>query len=110
VQWNAKIGLFCDAHCFQLALYHSFHRQQQRQAEDAVLNTRTCCCGAPEAGRSQTHSQLATSCILIKVVGERGAMASYLLHGTLHVTIYQAENIINTERTTGGAPAFFRRV
>jgi hypothetical protein len=37
-------------------------------------------------------------------------MASYLLHGTLHVTIYEAENIINTERTTGGAPAFFRRV
>jgi len=36
-------------------------------------------------------------------------MASYLLHGTLHVTIYEAENIINTERATGGAPAFFRR-
>jgi hypothetical protein len=37
-------------------------------------------------------------------------MATYLLHGTLDATIYQAENLINVERSTGNAPALFRQV
>jgi hypothetical protein len=37
-------------------------------------------------------------------------MAMYLLHGTLDATIYEAENLINVERSTGNAPALFRQV
>ncbi|KAH9575045.1 hypothetical protein CY35_01G091700 [Sphagnum magellanicum] len=36
-------------------------------------------------------------------------MANYLLHGTLHVSIYKAEGLINEDRLTGGAPKFFRQ-
>jgi hypothetical protein len=37
------------------------------------------------------------------------AMAKYLLHGTLFVTIYGGKHIV-TERRTANAPAFFRKV
>ncbi len=37
-------------------------------------------------------------------------MANYLLHGTLHVSIYKAEGLINEDRLTGGAPKLFRQV
>lgn len=37
-------------------------------------------------------------------------MATYLLHGTLVVTIHDAENIVTQERKTGSAPAFFRKI
>lgn len=37
------------------------------------------------------------------------AMAKYLLHGTLHVTIYEGKNIVS-ERKSANAPAFFRKV
>ena len=36
-------------------------------------------------------------------------MATSLLHGTLHVTIYEGRNLVS-DRLTGGAPAFFRKV
>jgi len=37
-------------------------------------------------------------------------MAKYLLHGTLLVTIHDAQNIVNEERKSGKAPSFFRKV
>ncbi|KAL3693922.1 hypothetical protein R1sor_007573 [Riccia sorocarpa] len=37
-------------------------------------------------------------------------MASYLLHGVIHVTIYEADGLIDEERNTGGAPKFFRKL
>jgi len=37
-------------------------------------------------------------------------MASYLLHGVLDVTIYEAENLVNEQRSTGSAPVFLRKV
>ena len=37
-------------------------------------------------------------------------MAKYLLHGTLEVTIYDAENIVNQDRKSGRAPGFLRKV
>ncbi|XP_077212445.1 phospholipase D alpha 1 [Tasmannia lanceolata] len=36
-------------------------------------------------------------------------MAQILLHGTLHVTIFEANSLSNPARTTGGAPKFFRK-
>ncbi|CAM6118209.1 unnamed protein product [Calypogeia fissa] len=35
-------------------------------------------------------------------------MANYLLHGTVDVTIYEAEGLVDEDRKTGRAPAFFR--
>lgn len=40
----------------------------------------------------------------------RDTMANSLLHGTLHVTIYQAENVVTDQRKLGGAPGFVRKV
>lgn len=37
-------------------------------------------------------------------------MTNYLLHGTLHVMIYQAENVVTDQRKLGGAPGFIRKV
>ncbi|KAG6554629.1 hypothetical protein Mapa_003647 [Marchantia paleacea] len=37
-------------------------------------------------------------------------MANYLVHGTLHVTIYEAEGLVDADRTTGGAPVFLRKL
>ncbi|KAJ7565055.1 hypothetical protein O6H91_02G045900 [Diphasiastrum complanatum] len=37
-------------------------------------------------------------------------MALILLHGTLHVTIVQAADLVDEERTTGAAPRFFRKM
>ncbi|KAL5697991.1 phospholipase D [Ranunculus cassubicifolius] len=37
-------------------------------------------------------------------------MALILLHGTLHVTIYEAHKLPNPGRATGGAPKFFRQL
>ena len=37
-------------------------------------------------------------------------MAKYLLHGTLHVSIYEAEHLVTDDRVTGGAPKYFRKV
>ncbi|ERN03744.1 phospholipase D alpha 1 [Amborella trichopoda] len=37
-------------------------------------------------------------------------MAQILLHGTLHVTIYEAESLSNPHRATGGAPKFIRQL
>ena len=37
-------------------------------------------------------------------------MASYLLHGTLHVTIYEAQDVVTDQRKLGGAPGFIRKV
>ena len=39
-----------------------------------------------------------------------GTMANYLLHGTLHVMIYQAENVVTDQRKLGGAPGCVRKV
>ncbi|KAM3212563.1 hypothetical protein ACQJBY_065555 [Aegilops geniculata] len=36
-------------------------------------------------------------------------MAHRLLHGTLHATILEADNLTNPDRATGGAPQIFRR-
>lgn len=35
-------------------------------------------------------------------------MANYLVHGNIHVTIYEAEGLVNEERKTGRAPKFIR--
>ncbi|KAJ7537296.1 hypothetical protein O6H91_11G000100 [Diphasiastrum complanatum] len=37
-------------------------------------------------------------------------MAFILLHGTLHVTICEAADLLNEHRLTGGAPKFFRKM
>ena len=37
-------------------------------------------------------------------------MAQILLHGTLHVTIFEAESLSNPHRASGGAPKFIRKV
>ena len=37
-------------------------------------------------------------------------MANYMLHGTLVVTIHDAENIVTQERKTGSAPFIIRKV
>ncbi|KAI3957829.1 hypothetical protein MKW92_030671 [Papaver armeniacum] len=37
-------------------------------------------------------------------------MAQILLHGTLHVTIFEANSISHPDRKTGGAPKFFRKL
>ncbi|KAF5188000.1 Phospholipase d alpha [Thalictrum thalictroides] len=37
-------------------------------------------------------------------------MAMILLHGTLHVTVFEADSISNPDRATGGAPKFFRKL
>jgi phospholipase D1/2 len=37
-------------------------------------------------------------------------MAQYLLHGTLMVTIYKAQNLVMEKRKSGGAPNFIRKV
>lgn len=37
-------------------------------------------------------------------------MAQILLHGTLHVTIFEADSLSNPHRLTGGAPKIFRKV
>ncbi|KAI5054976.1 hypothetical protein GOP47_0030121 [Adiantum capillus-veneris] len=37
-------------------------------------------------------------------------MALHLLHGTLHVTVLQASNLIDENRKTGRAPKFFRKL
>lgn len=37
-------------------------------------------------------------------------MAKYLLHGTLLVTIHDAQNIVQEERKSGKAPTFFRKL
>ena len=41
---------------------------------------------------------------------EGETMASYLLHGTLHVTIYEAQDVVTDQRKLGGAPGFIRKV
>lgn len=40
----------------------------------------------------------------------KGAMAEYLLHGTLLIKIYGAEEIVTQDRKTGKAPGFIRMV
>lgn len=37
-------------------------------------------------------------------------MAQILLHGTLHVTILEADELAHPGRASGGAPNFFRKV
>lgn len=37
-------------------------------------------------------------------------MALHLLHGTLHCTIFGAEDLVNEFRITGAAPGFLRQV
>lgn len=37
-------------------------------------------------------------------------MAMILLHGTLHATVYEADSLTNPDRSTGGAPKFFRKL
>uniref|UniRef100_A0A0C9RUJ2 Phospholipase D n=1 Tax=Wollemia nobilis TaxID=56998 RepID=A0A0C9RUJ2_9CONI len=37
-------------------------------------------------------------------------MAQMLIHGTLHVTIYEADSLSDKERKTGGAPRLFRKL
>ncbi|PIA42455.1 hypothetical protein AQUCO_02000120v1 [Aquilegia coerulea] len=37
-------------------------------------------------------------------------MAQILLHGSLHVTIFEATSVTNPGRTTGGAPKFLRKL
>eukprot|EP00252_Welwitschia_mirabilis_P027753 TRINITY_DN961_c0_g1_i1.p1 TRINITY_DN961_c0_g1~~TRINITY_DN961_c0_g1_i1.p1 ORF type:complete len:812 (+),score=132.73 TRINITY_DN961_c0_g1_i1:264-2699(+) len=37
-------------------------------------------------------------------------MAQYLMHGTLHLTIYEADSLKDTGRKTGGAPKFIRKL
>ncbi|KAK1264430.1 Phospholipase D alpha 1 [Acorus gramineus] len=37
-------------------------------------------------------------------------MAQILLHGTMHVTIFEADSLSNPNRATGGAPKFFRKL
>eukprot|EP01018_Ginkgo_biloba_P010569 Gb_33341 [translate_table: standard] len=37
-------------------------------------------------------------------------MAQLLVHGTLHVTIFEADSLVDSHRTTGGAPRFFRKL
>lgn len=37
-------------------------------------------------------------------------MANYLVHGCLHVCIYEADGLVDEERSSGGAPLFFRKV
>jgi hypothetical protein len=39
-----------------------------------------------------------------------GAMAKILLHGSLHVTIFEAEEISNSSRPSSQAPGFLRKV
>lgn len=41
---------------------------------------------------------------------EGETMASYLLHGTLNVTIYEAQDVVTDQRKLGGAPGFIRKV
>ncbi|BBN05147.1 phospholipase D1/2 [Marchantia polymorpha subsp. ruderalis] len=37
-------------------------------------------------------------------------MANYLVHGCLHVCIYEADGLVDEERSSGGAPLFFRKL
>ncbi|KAF6151194.1 hypothetical protein GIB67_037402 [Kingdonia uniflora] len=37
-------------------------------------------------------------------------MAMILLHGTLHVTIFEADSVAHPSRSTGGGPKFFRKL
>jgi hypothetical protein len=43
------------------------------------------------------------------VCRKSAAMEPVLLHGTMHATIFEGRNM-TSERKTGGAPAFFRKV
>ncbi|KAL2645251.1 hypothetical protein R1flu_012838 [Riccia fluitans] len=37
-------------------------------------------------------------------------MANYLVHGTLHVTIYEASGLVDSDRTSGAAPWMIRKL
>jgi phospholipase D1/2 len=37
-------------------------------------------------------------------------MAKILLHGTLHVTVFEAQELSNTSRPSSQAPQFLRKV
>jgi phospholipase D1/2 len=37
-------------------------------------------------------------------------MAKILLHGTIHVTVFEAEGLSNTSRPSSQAPQFLRKV